>query len=141
MPTEKFRIESLRQILLFTKCGNCGNWTFCWVKTISVEVWRYLKALLYWLSTGKRYVTLCRRCELCRRIFNNRASNRIRQGKEDQIDENTMKTDFYNLIFSNEFRINLDGPDAWPYGWVLHNYHQQACIMRGQSGGSVMFLI
>ena len=28
-----------------------------------------------------------------------------------------MKAEFLNMVFSNELRVSLDGPDAWTYGW------------------------
>lgn len=31
-----------------------------------------------------------------------------------------MKTDFLTIIFSNEFRMILDGADCWARGLVFH---------------------
>ena len=51
-----------------------------------------------------------------------------------------MKTEFSNVIFPTNSEPILDGLDAWAYYRVLHEAIQQACIMRRQGGGSLMFL-
>ena len=53
--------------------------------------------------------------------------------------EENMKTDFSNVIFTDECRATLDGPDGWASGWVLHDRPQQTRIKRQQGGGGVMF--
>ena len=40
-----------------------------------------------------------------------------------------MKTNFFNLIFINEFRLSLDVLDAWAYDLVFHECPQKACIL------------
>ena len=32
-----------------------------------------------------------------------------------------MKTDFSKVIFTDESRVTLDGPDGWSKGWVLQD--------------------
>ena len=51
-----------------------------------------------------------------------------------------MKTEFFNVIFSNEFRACHDDLNAWTHDWVLHECFQKARIMRKQGCVSVMFL-
>ena len=51
-----------------------------------------------------------------------------------------MKMEFFNVIFSNEFRVSLDILDTLAYERVLHECPQQARIMRHQGALSVMFL-
>ena len=52
-----------------------------------------------------------------------------------------MKVDFFNLIFSNKFRIYFDDPDAQAHDGILHICPQQADIMRCEVGESVMIYI
>ena len=50
-----------------------------------------------------------------------------------------MKTDFKNVIFTDEFRVTLDGPDGWASGWILNGHQPGVRIRRQQGGGGVMF--
>jgi len=50
-----------------------------------------------------------------------------------------MKTDFSKVIFTDECRANLDGPDSFSRGWLLANQAAPVRVRRQQGGGGVMF--
>ena len=50
-----------------------------------------------------------------------------------------IKTDFHNVLFTDECRATLDGPDGWSSGWLLHGCQPEVGIRRQQCGGGVMF--
>ena len=50
-----------------------------------------------------------------------------------------LKTDFSKVIFTDECRATLDGPDGWARGWVAKGQPTPTRIRRQQSGGGVMF--
>ena len=50
-----------------------------------------------------------------------------------------MKTDFRNVLLTDERRVNLHGPDSWSSGWILHGRQPGVRIRRQQGGGAVMF--
>lgn len=49
-----------------------------------------------------------------------------------------VKTNFSNVIFTDESRVTLDGPDGWSRGWVLNGRQSSYRIKRQQMGGGVM---
>ena len=49
-----------------------------------------------------------------------------------------MKTNFENVLFTEESRATLDGPDGWMSGWLLNGTTPQSKIRRQQGGGGVM---
>lgn len=49
-----------------------------------------------------------------------------------------MKTNFENVLFTDEMRATLDGPDGWDRGWVLHGSNAPSRLRRQQGGGGVM---
>ena len=50
-----------------------------------------------------------------------------------------MKTDFKNVIFTNECRATLDIPDGWASGWILNGHQPGVGIRRQEGGGGVKF--
>ena len=50
-----------------------------------------------------------------------------------------MKTDFQKVLFTDECRASLDGPDGWARGWVLDERPLPSRLRRQQGGGGVMF--
>ena len=50
-----------------------------------------------------------------------------------------MKMDFRNVLFTDECRATIDGPDGWSSGWILHGRQPGVRIRRQQGGGGVMF--
>ena len=49
-----------------------------------------------------------------------------------------MKTNFKNVLFTDEFRATLDGPDGWMSDWLLNSTTPQGKIRRQQGSGGVM---
>ena len=49
-----------------------------------------------------------------------------------------MKTNFENVLFTDEFQATLDGPDGWMSGWLLNGTKPQSKIRRQQGSGGVM---
>ena len=50
-----------------------------------------------------------------------------------------MKTDFSSVIFTDECRTTLDGPDGWARGWISCNDSAPVRARRQQGGGGVIF--
>ncbi|KAK3512212.1 hypothetical protein QTP70_001115 [Hemibagrus guttatus] len=50
-----------------------------------------------------------------------------------------MKTDFQTVLFTDECRANLDGPDGWSGVWLVDGHHVPTRLRRQQGGGGVMF--
>lgn len=49
-----------------------------------------------------------------------------------------IKTNFAKVIFTDESRVTLDGPDGWTRGWVYNGRQSLYRIRRQQGGGGVM---
>ena len=49
-----------------------------------------------------------------------------------------MKTNFEHVLFTDESRATLDGPDGWMSWWLLNGTTLQSRIRRQQGGGGVM---
>ena len=52
---------------------------------------------------------------------------------------NYMKVDFQTVLFTDECRATLDGPDGWSRGWLVNGMTRPSRGRRQQGGGSVMF--
>ena len=63
---------------------------------------------------------------------------RIHCEKRLSFAEKYMKLDFSRVVFSDECRATLDGPDGFATGWVLKN-ETPTIFRRQQGGGDVMF--
>jgi hypothetical protein len=50
-----------------------------------------------------------------------------------------LKQDFSNVIFTDECRATLDGPDGFSRGWILDGLDIPPRLRRQQGGGGVMF--
>ncbi len=53
--------------------------------------------------------------------------------------EQYLKQDFSNVIFTNECRATLDGPDGFCRGWILDGLDIRARLRRQQGGGALRF--
>lgn len=49
-----------------------------------------------------------------------------------------LKTDFSKVIFTDESRVTLDGPDGWSKGWVIAGENSPTRLRRQQGGGGIM---
>ena len=49
-----------------------------------------------------------------------------------------MKTDMKHVLFTDESRATLDGPDGWSRGWVIRGDQCPTRIRHQQRGGGVM---
>ena len=49
-----------------------------------------------------------------------------------------MKTNFEHVLFTDESRATLDGPDGWMSGWLLNGATPQRSIRRQQGRGGVL---
>ena len=50
-----------------------------------------------------------------------------------------MKVNFENVIFTDECRATLDGPDGWSRGWYDAQFPSPQGLRRQQGGGGIMF--
>jgi len=50
-----------------------------------------------------------------------------------------MKVDFTNVIFTEECRASLDGPDGFSRGWFRNGVQVPNRLRKHQGGGGVMF--
>ena len=50
-----------------------------------------------------------------------------------------MKVDFQTVLFTDECRATLDGPDGWSRGWPVNGMTRPSRTRRQEGGGSVMF--
>ena len=50
-----------------------------------------------------------------------------------------IKTAFENVLWTDECRATLDGPDGWAKGWILNGQKGKVLVRRQQGGGGVMF--
>ena len=46
-----------------------------------------------------------------------------------------MKTDFQTVLFTDECRTTLDGPDGWSRGWLARGAQKPIRLRRQQGGG------
>ena len=53
--------------------------------------------------------------------------------------QNYMKLDFQRVLFTDEARATLDGPDGWAKVWKPNGAPTPYRIRRQQGGGGVMF--
>ena len=49
-----------------------------------------------------------------------------------------MKTNFENVLFTDQSRATLDGPDGWMSVWLLNSTTPPSKIRRQKGGGGVM---
>ena len=55
--------------------------------------------------------------------------------------KNHMKVNFQTVLFTDECRATLDGPDGWRRGWFCKEGPRPHRIRRQQGGGGVMFWV
>ncbi|KAM9811272.1 uncharacterized protein LOC133156020 isoform X2 [Syngnathus typhle] len=65
--------------------------------------------------------------------------NNANKQKRLQWAQDYMKTNFQTVLFTDECRATLDGPDGWSRGWLVDGHHSPTRLRRQQGGGGVMF--
>lgn len=65
--------------------------------------------------------------------------NNAHKQKRLQWAQEYMKTNFQTVLFTDECRATLDGPDGWSSGWLVNGHHVPTRLRRQQGGGGVMF--
>ena len=63
----------------------------------------------------------------------------IHREKRRKWAENNMKVNFENVLFTDECRATLDGPDGWSRGWYDAQLPPPQRLRRQQGGGGIMF--
>ena len=85
------------------------------------------------MAETARYQTLKSLAKVMKSISKRHKTKRVERARR------YMKTDFRNVLFTDECRASLDGPDGWSSGWILHGRQPGVRIRRQQGGGGVMF--
>ncbi len=49
-----------------------------------------------------------------------------------------LKTDFSKVLWTDEVRVTLDGPDGWARGWITNGHRAPLRVRRQQGGGEVL---
>jgi len=65
--------------------------------------------------------------------------SKVNKGKRVSWAKKYMKVDFSKVIFTDECRATLDGPDGWARGWIIDGEPVPVRLRRQQGGGGVMF--
>ncbi|CAB4029373.1 Hypothetical predicted protein [Paramuricea clavata] len=85
-----------------------------------------------------------KRCRILKQMGSFKKSNRrphlnqTHREKRKVWARDNMKTDFSNVVFTDESRVTLNGPDGWSKGWVLQDREAPITRRRQQGGGSIM---
>ena len=96
-------------------------------------------------EAGIEGINRASRCKLLRKIATVKKPSKqpvlskINQNKRIEWAKKYMKCDFSKVIFTDECRASLDGPDGWSKGWVIHGESVPIRFRRQQGGGGVMF--
>lgn len=64
--------------------------------------------------------------------------NKIHIQKRLKWAEENFKLDFSKVLFTDETRATLDGPDGWSKGWVVYGGYRHRRFRRQQGGGGIM---
>ena len=85
------------------------------------------------------------RCRVLRQVAKVKKSKKrpplTQQHREKRVEwaKKYMKLDFSKVIFTDECRATLDGPDGWASGWIRDGHSAPTRKRRQQGGGGVMF--
>jgi hypothetical protein len=97
------------------------------------------------MEAGVPGISRTTRCRVLSRVANIRSARKqpplSKANKEKRLiwAKNYMKVDFRNVIFTDECRATLDGPDGFARGWIGKGQAAQTRLRRQQGGGGVMF--
>ena len=96
-------------------------------------------------DAGVKKVSKTTRCKYLNKIASMRMPIRkpkltpLHRQKRIKWAGNYMKTNFANVLWTDECRATLDGPDGWSKGWLLTGQSPTIQTRRQQGGGGVMF--
>lgn len=85
------------------------------------------------------------RCRILRKIAKVKKATKqpplkkIHKEKRVEWAKRYMKLDFRRVVFTDECRATLDGPDGWARGWLTTGTSTPVRFRRQQGGGGVMF--
>lgn len=65
--------------------------------------------------------------------------SKLHRQKRQEWANRYLKQDFSKVLWTDECRATLDGPDGWARGWVLKGRQSRNRMRRQQGGGGVMF--
>lgn len=94
---------------------------------------------------GREDVSKSTRCRLLKQVAKNVKPvtrpplKAVHKEKRLKWAEEYMKIDFSTVLFTDECRATLDGPDGWSKGWVSIGGNRPHRLRRQQGGGGVMF--
>lgn len=49
-----------------------------------------------------------------------------------------LKTNFLKVLWTDEVRVTLDGPNGWVHGWISNGHRAQLSLRCQQGGGGVL---
>ena len=96
-------------------------------------------------AAGASGVSRTSRCRMLKRLASvlkpviRPPLNQAHKQKRLQWAQDYMKTNFQTVLFTDECRATLDGPDGWSSGWLVNGHHVPTRLRRQQGGGGVMF--
>ena len=105
----------------------------------------YLTSGEIFQRAGIAGVSRTTRCKLLRGLADVRAKLKrpllTKKHKEARVvwAKKYLKQDFQSVIWTDECRATLDGPDAWRRGWLLKGHKPRVQVKRQAGGGGVMF--
>ena len=102
--------------------------------------WIFEAAGLPNVSKSARCKILNSMGEVKKRLVQSPINEKQRKKRMDWAIEN-LKTNFSQVVFTDEARAILDGPDGWDKGWVVDDQEPQSRFRRQQGGGGVMFWV
>lgn len=60
--------------------------------------------------------------------------NKIQQLKHQDWAKKHLKTDFSKVLWTDEMRVTLDGPDGWARGWINNGHRVPLRVRQGEGG-------
>ncbi|KAA8584625.1 hypothetical protein FQN60_008410, partial [Etheostoma spectabile] len=64
--------------------------------------------------------------------------NKTHKVKRQDWAKKYLKTDFSKVLWTDEMRVTLDGPDGWARGWISNGHRAPLRVRRQQGGAEVL---